>query len=166
MLRSSRHYLRAQSQWHHTTDLISWRREAWKEEALDDLPWKDKRGTIINQTNTGTASKAMWGKLLWNGVKRILAFSNVNYHLELNWTQMNLKSSYWLTSHPETRHTITPIAPLKIQAKNVLSVEWVNWWWGWQNRRDIGKLSIFLDLKKTIFCRKCLCFLVFLCFVV
>ena len=25
------------------TPLIAWRREAWKEEALDDLPWKDTR---------------------------------------------------------------------------------------------------------------------------
>ena len=26
------------------TPSIAWRREAWKEEALDDLPWKDERG--------------------------------------------------------------------------------------------------------------------------
>ena len=32
-----------------------WRREAWKEEALDDLPSKDERErAIINQTNLGT----------------------------------------------------------------------------------------------------------------
>ena len=26
------------------TPSISWRRETWKEQALDDLPWKDERG--------------------------------------------------------------------------------------------------------------------------
>ena len=36
VLRSLRHYMWAQSQGHHTID--AWRREAWKEEALDDLP--------------------------------------------------------------------------------------------------------------------------------
>ena len=37
VLRSLKHYLRAQSQ-RHITPLIAWRREALKEEALDDLP--------------------------------------------------------------------------------------------------------------------------------
>ena len=41
MLRSLRHYLWAQSQIDHT--LIAWRTEAWKEEELGNLPWKDKR---------------------------------------------------------------------------------------------------------------------------
>ena len=43
VLRSLSHYLRAQSQGHHTIDHLE-EREAWEEEALDDLPWKDKRG--------------------------------------------------------------------------------------------------------------------------
>ena len=37
VLRSLRHYLQAQSQRHHTIDRLE-EREAWKEEALDDLP--------------------------------------------------------------------------------------------------------------------------------
>ena len=36
VMTSLRHYLRAQSQGHHTIDRE--RRDAWKEEALDDLP--------------------------------------------------------------------------------------------------------------------------------
>ena len=33
------------------TTSIAWRREAWKEEALDDLPWKDERGpSSVRQT--------------------------------------------------------------------------------------------------------------------
>ena len=37
VLRSLRHYLRAQSQGRHTIDHLE-EREAWEEEALDDLP--------------------------------------------------------------------------------------------------------------------------------
>ena len=36
VLRSLRHYLRAQGQGHHTIDRLDG--EAWKEDALDDLP--------------------------------------------------------------------------------------------------------------------------------
>ena len=41
---------------------IVWRREAWKEEALDDLPSKDEKRAIVSQTNIGTAPKATLGK--------------------------------------------------------------------------------------------------------
>ena len=57
------------------TPSIAWRREAWKEEALDDLPSKDERGpSLLKQTNIGTVSKATLGKLLRDGVERIWAF--------------------------------------------------------------------------------------------
>ena len=42
VLRSLRHYLRAQSH----TPSIAWRREAWKDDALNYLPSKDERGTL------------------------------------------------------------------------------------------------------------------------
>ena len=50
------------------------RREAWKESAPDDLPGKDERGAIVNQTNRGTVSKATLGTFLRDGVERIRAF--------------------------------------------------------------------------------------------
>ena len=43
VLRNLRHYSRAQSQGYHKA-LIAWRKEALKEEALDDLTSKDERG--------------------------------------------------------------------------------------------------------------------------
>ena len=43
-----------------STPLTAWRREVWKEEALDDLPWKDKRGPSWI-TNFWIISKAMSG---------------------------------------------------------------------------------------------------------
>ena len=46
------------------TPPIAWRREAWKEEALDDLPWKDERGPSSIRRNIGTVSKATLGELL------------------------------------------------------------------------------------------------------
>ena len=54
--------------------MIARRREALKEEALDDLPSKDERGAIVNQMKIGTVSKATLGKLLRDGVERALAF--------------------------------------------------------------------------------------------
>ena len=55
------------------TPSIAWRREAWKEEALDDLPSKDERErAIVNQTNIGTVSNATLGELLRDGVERII----------------------------------------------------------------------------------------------
>ena len=66
------------------TPLIASRREAWKEEALDDLPWKDERGGIVNQTNLGTVSKAKLRKLLREGVECIYGLFQA--HLEPSWT--------------------------------------------------------------------------------
>ena len=60
VLRSLRYYLRAQSQG--MTSLFVWRREAQKEEALDDLPRKvDKKPSSIRRTL----------ELLRDGVERI-----------------------------------------------------------------------------------------------
>ena len=69
-------------------------REAWKEEALDDLPWNDERA-IVNQTNIATVSKATLGTLLTDGVARILwAFPSAQiYHLKL--TETGTKAPFW-----------------------------------------------------------------------
>ena len=66
--------LRAQSQYKDITPSIAWRREAWKEEALDDLPLKGRERAIVDQTNTETVSKETVGKFLRDGVERIWAF--------------------------------------------------------------------------------------------
>ena len=49
-----------------TTPLIAWRREALKDEALDDLPWflKGRERAIINQMKIGTVSKATLEEIL------------------------------------------------------------------------------------------------------
>ena len=71
---------------------IDWRREAWKEEALDDLPWKGERA-MVNQTIIGTISKATLGELLRNGIERIWAFPNASIP---SWTELNRTSnSLW-----------------------------------------------------------------------
>ena len=59
-----------------------------KEEALDDLPWKDERA-IVSQANTGVVPKATSGKLLRDGMERIWAFpcTQIPPWTELNWTQ-------------------------------------------------------------------------------
>ena len=60
------------------TPSITWRREAWKEETLNNLPWKDERGNQtnigkVNQTNIGTVSRATLGKLLRDRVECMCA---------------------------------------------------------------------------------------------
>ena len=72
VLRSLRHYLREQSQGHHTIDRLEERgveRGSARQSAL-----KGRERDIVNQTNTATVSKATLGKLLRDGVERIWAF--------------------------------------------------------------------------------------------
>ena len=63
VLRSLIHYLRTQTK--DITSSITWRREAWKEEALDDLPWKSDEHWNCFKDN--------FGKLLRDGLVRIWA---------------------------------------------------------------------------------------------
>ena len=75
VLRSLRHYLRAQSQGHHTIDRL---RERVVERG--SARWSSLKGrerAIVNQTNIGTVSKATLGNL----------WETHRYHLQLNWTE-------------------------------------------------------------------------------
>ena len=68
VLRSLRHYLRAQSQGHHTTDRLEERgveRGSVRRSFL-----KGRERAIVSQTNIGTVSKATSGKLLKDEVER------------------------------------------------------------------------------------------------
>ena len=76
---------------HKVTDIapsIAWKREAWKEEALDDLPWKDERGPSSMRRTWEPFQRQRWGKLLRDGVERIWAFPSAKRPswTELNWT--------------------------------------------------------------------------------
>ena len=54
------------------TPSITWRREAWKEEALDDLPWKNKRGPSSIRWTLEPFQRHCWGN--WDRVVYIWAF--------------------------------------------------------------------------------------------
>ena len=72
VLRSLRHYLRAQSQGRHTIDRLEERgmeRRSARRSSLKEREW-----AVVCQTNNGTVSKATLGKLLRDGVERIWAF--------------------------------------------------------------------------------------------
>ena len=72
VLRSLRHYLRAQSQGHHTIDRLEERgveRERARRSSLKGREW-----IIVSQTNITTVSKETLGKLLRDEVERIWAF--------------------------------------------------------------------------------------------
>ena len=60
VLRSLRHYMRAQSQGHHTIDLLEERGVA-KEEALDDFPGKDERVPSSIRRTLELFQRQRWG---------------------------------------------------------------------------------------------------------
>ena len=64
VLRSLRHYLRAQSQGHHTIDRLEERGVERGSARRSSL--KGRERVIVNQTNIGTVSKATLGKLELN----------------------------------------------------------------------------------------------------
>ena len=82
VLRSLRHYLRVQSQGHHTIDRLEERgveRGSYRQSCS-----KGWERAIVNQTNNGTVSKATLGKLLRDGWSAYRLFRAHKYHLELN----------------------------------------------------------------------------------
>ena len=91
VLRSLKHYLWALSQGHHTVNHLEERGAERRNARYSSL--KGWEIAIVSQTNIGTISKAMLGKLQRDGVERIWAFWVHRHHLELNWTQ-SLASSW------------------------------------------------------------------------
>ena len=83
-LRSWRHYLRAQSQGHHTIDRLE--ETAVERGSARRFSLKGRERAIVNQTNTGTVSKATLGKLLRDGVERKWAFPSAYMP---SWTELN-----------------------------------------------------------------------------
>ena len=72
MLRSLRHYLRAQNQGHHSIDRLEERgveRGSTRQSSL-----KGRERTVVKQIYIGTVSKATLGNLLRDGVERTWAF--------------------------------------------------------------------------------------------
>ena len=72
VLRSLRHYLRAQSQGHHVIDRLEERSVERGSARRSSL--KERERAIVSQTNIVTVSKATLGKLLKDGVELIWAF--------------------------------------------------------------------------------------------
>ena len=86
VLRSLRHYLRAQYQRHDAIDRLDKRgveRGSARRSCL-----KGRVRVIVSQTNIGTVSKATSGKPLRNGVERILAFPSAKIPSR---TELNIK---------------------------------------------------------------------------
>ena len=79
VLRSLRHYLRAQSQDHHTTDRLEERGSARRSSL------KGRERAIVNQTNIATVLKATLGKLLRERI--IMGFSE-RIDIILNLTEL------------------------------------------------------------------------------
>ena len=87
------------------TPSIAWRREAWKEETLDDLPWKDKRGSLSIRRTLELFQRRFLEKFPRYGL-----FRAHRYHLELSWTE------------PDKSHT---------NVTRAMSGTWSANWWLW-----------------------------------
>ena len=68
------------------TPLTAERREAWKEEALDDLPWKDEGGPSSVQRKLEPFQRRHWGNFWEMGWSVYGLYRVHRYHFELNWT--------------------------------------------------------------------------------
>ena len=91
------------------TPSIAWRREARKEEALDDLPWKDERRPSLVRRTLDPFQRQRWGNFWETWLSAYGLFRAQRYHLELNWTELNsvttLKISHlfiYLSMHRNT----------------------------------------------------------------
>ena len=82
VLRSSRQYLRAQSQVHHTIGRPEER--GVEKGSVRRSSLKGRERAIVNQMNIATVSKAKLGKRLRDGMKRIWDFRAHRCHLGLN----------------------------------------------------------------------------------
>ena len=72
------------------TEENHWRKEVWKEEAVDDLPWKDERGPSSVRQTLKQFQRQHWGNFLRDGVEYIylymMGFSKCTDTI-LNWTE-------------------------------------------------------------------------------
>ena len=81
--------------WHKAKDItpsITWRREAWKEEVLGDLPWKDESGSSSIRWTLELFQRQRWGNLR-DGMKRIIMGVSECIDTILNCT--GLKRTFW-----------------------------------------------------------------------
>ena len=87
VLRSLRHYLRAQSRGHKTFDRLEMRGVERGSARRSSL--KGRERAIVNQTNIESVSKATLGKLLREGWSAYGLFRAHKDHLELNRIELN-----------------------------------------------------------------------------
>ena len=91
------------------TPSLAGRREARKEEALDDLPWKDERGPSSIRRTLEPFQRQRWGNFSETGWSAYGPFWAHRYHLEQNWAKLNWKESlpYYSTTTATTAATTT-----------------------------------------------------------
>lgn len=68
------------------TPLFAWRMEAWEEEALDDLPWKDEKGPLSIRRTLELSQWQRWGNFERRGGAH-MGFSQRIVTI-LNWTEL------------------------------------------------------------------------------
>ena len=84
VLRSLRHYLRAQSRGHHIIDRLEERGVERGSARRSSSPWKDERGRTLEPFQ-----RQRWGNFWETGWSAYGLFRAHRYHLELNWIELN-----------------------------------------------------------------------------
>ena len=84
VLRSSRHYLRAQSQGHHTINRLERRGMERGSARQSSFPWMDERGPSSMRQTLELFQRQCWGNFWETGWSAYRLFWANGYHLELN----------------------------------------------------------------------------------
>ena len=74
------------------TPSIACRRDAWKEEALYDILWKDERGPSSIKRTLELLQRRHWGNFWETGWSAYGLFWAHRYHLELNWNEHSIEA--------------------------------------------------------------------------
>ena len=142
VLRSSRHYLWAQSRGHHTINRLEERDVKTGSQRWSSMKVRER--AIINQMNTGTVSKATLGKLLRDGVECIYGlFWACTYHfeVELSWTDLN-----YFCTHKTRCHTCPKCYPFGQSSPH--AIKYNGNYPKWFSFQLILKLNVLLTKKK------------------
>ena len=124
-------------------------REGHRQEALDDLPWKDERGPSSLGQTLEPFQRQRWGNFWETGWSTYGLFQAHRYHLELNWTAMWWRPSagcpVWLSS-TLTRGQKWRQRLWRHGTGSVPRLTGQFWTW-WQS---FGSLSLYLPLSVSV----------------
>ena len=99
------------------------KREAWKQEVLDDPPRKDERGPSSIRWTLKPFQRQHWGNFWEMGWSAHKLFRVHKYHIELSWTEQ------WMHEQTEEKTRQQVISPVSSMSGRVrLSIIFISGW--------------------------------------